>query len=271
MAVALAAMVGLSPSPSAADGEITFQATIDGRQLSEVSNNKPLELHARDTPLELTVKNGSSQAVEVRYVALEGGITGFNFFSYVTRIDLQLAPGETGDRQFVLDLGDLDTHATGLLPSSFGLLDPNRSVMTQDDFTADVDGSLASAYGIFGVAIIAITGLLLAGALLRLFSNRLPQNRWQRGVYFAFPGFGIGLTLTFGFSVLRVFAPGAGVWISLVLVLGAIGFILGYLTPNPYVEDPEDDEALHAELDARLMASVARDPRETLQPPPPSE
>jgi hypothetical protein len=127
------------------------------------------------------------------------------------------------------------------------------------------------------LAILGITGLLLAGALYRLSTNRLPVNRWRRGVYFAFPGFGIGLALTFGFSVLRVFSPGAGVWISLVLVIGAVGFLFGYLTPNPYVEDPEEDEALHAELDEKLLASVARDQREprdqreTLKPPPSSE
>jgi hypothetical protein len=147
------------------------------------------------------------------------------------------------------------------------LLDANRQVITQDDFTADIHGKLASAYGIFGLAVMAITALLLAGALYRLFTNRLPVHRWRRGLYFAFPGFGIGLTLTFGLSVLRVFSPGAGVWISLVFVIGAIGFVLGYLTPNPYEEEDDDDEAPHDEFDAKLLAAVARDERETLNPP----
>ena len=82
------------------------------------------------------------------------------------------------------------------------------------------------------------------------------------------PGLGVGLTITFTLSALRILAPSATVWLPLFLVGGAVGFVLGYLTPAPPTDDDDDDdddlEVLGDEENSVSQAAVGTSDTETL-------
>lgn len=245
-------LLSLSTPARAADSAPTLRATVDGRSLADAGSNSPIELRPTDsTVVSVEVTNNGSDPIEVRSVRLDARVLGLAFFSYTTRVDLRIAPGETGKRTFVLDLGDLDGQATGLLPARLALLSPDRTVLASDKGTVDVKGKVLSVYGVFGLAVAAITALLLLGLVLRLFRRTLPDNRWQRAVRFAVPGLGLGLVVTFTLGVMRVLVPSLRT--SLVLLLGGLvlGFVLGYLMPAP------GDEADRDELDERDVLDTA--------------
>jgi hypothetical protein len=127
----------------------------------------------------------------------------------------------------------LKGQATGLLPGRLQLLDQRRHVLASHSFAANVEGSITSLYGTFGLLVAGISALLLLGALIRLAAHRLSFNRWSRGVYFAAPGFGVGLSLTISLSALRILLPTPGSWLTIVIVSTIVFFGIGFLTPTP--------------------------------------
>ncbi len=241
------AVVGIAAStPAHAQQDpqgMNFTATIDGRQLADVDANEALRLQGeQETLVRVEVRNDGTEEVFIRSVRLDGKVMGLTFFSYETRVDLRVEPGSTGEREFVLDLIDLGGQSNGLLPARLALLDEDRQAVASQDFPADVRGSLASVYGVFGLGVAAITALLLAASIIRLATHRLSPNRWRRGIRFGIPGLGLGLTLTFTLSTLRVLTPSADKWVALVLVFGVALFIVGFCTPTPETGDEDDDE-----------------------------
>jgi hypothetical protein len=222
---------------------MNFTATIDGRDLAEVDANEALRLQGeQETLVRVEVRNDGTEEVFIRSIRLDGKVMGLTFFSYETRVDLRVEPAGTGEREFVFDLIDLGGQANGLLPARLTLLDEERQPVSSQSFPADVRGSLASVYGVFGLGVAAITALLLAASIIRLATHRLSLNRWRRGIRFGVPGLGLGLTLTFTLSTLRVLTPSADKWVALVLVFGAAMFIVGFCTPTPETGDEDDEE-----------------------------
>ena len=243
---ALGALVLLaSTTPAHPQQAVQFTATLDGRDVSTIDANRPLQL--RDDQLfevSLRITNNGDRDVTVRSVRLESRVIGLAFFTYETRLDLMVARGTTEERRFPLETLDLSEQATGLLPARITLLDNDRDVIAMRRFAAEVDGSLWSVYGVFALLVVAITGVLLAAIMVRVAAHRLSLNRWSRGVRFATAGVGIGLTLTFSLSALRLLLPEASRWLPLVLISAALMFALGYLTPSSYASslDEEDDD-----------------------------
>jgi hypothetical protein len=255
-------LLGLAAPASASGGGVTFTATIGGAMLTQGTND-PIVLRPYDSAVvAVNVTNNGARPVEIRAVRLRARVLGLAFFSYTTRVDLTLAPGASGTRTFALDLGDLDGQATGLLPTELALLGTDRSELASQHGTVDVKGKILSVYGVFGIAIGAITLLLMLTLFLRLIRRTLPDNRWSRAVRFAVPGLGLGLTVTFTLGVLRVLVPSVGLSIGLLLGGTVVGFVLGYLTPAP------GDEADRDELDERDVAAPPVMPasRATVQP-----
>ena len=252
----LGLLVGFAVPADASGTGIAVASSIDGRPLKDAGANSPIALHPTDrTVVRVAVTNSGTAPVEIRSVRLDARVLGLAFFSYTTRVDLTVAPGAIGTRTFVLDLGDLDGQATGLLPAELALISPDRSVLASERSTVDVKGKITSVYGVFGLAVAAITGLLLLGLVLRLVRRTLPRSRWTRALRFAVPGLGLGLTATFSLGVLRVLVPSLGASIALVVGGLVVGFALGYLTPSPADETDRD------ELDERDLltpASAAR-------------
>ena len=238
--VALVTMMSLTP-PAGAKLGLRAQASIDGRLLASSSSAHPIRLHpSRPTLLELRVSNDGDGPEIIQTVRLEGRVIGLTFYAYDTTVGLSVAPGTTETRRYSLDLSGLKGQATGLIPSKLKLLDRNRHELASRSTLVDVRGSWHSVYGWFGFGIAVITGVLLLGALLALARHRLSANRFARGLQFLAPGAGVGLTLVFGLSVARVFAPRAGTWITILLISAAAFFLAGFLTPAP--EEGEGDE-----------------------------
>jgi hypothetical protein len=181
----------------------------------------------------LAVDNHGTAPLVVRAVRLDGRVLGLSFFTFSSRIDLVVPPGARRERVIDLDLGELGDQATGLIPGTLSLVGPDRAVISEQPLATDVRGSLLSPYGAFGLVVGAVTLVLAAGLAWEIASRRLPGNRWRRGVRFLAPGLGLGLSATFTLSATRALAPGAAVWVPLVLLCGAGAFVLGYLTPIP--------------------------------------
>jgi hypothetical protein len=261
---------------------VTFTATLDGRGLDSIDANEPLKLHPdRGVLIAVTAQNHSDKAVEVRSIRLDAHVVGLAFFTYTTRVDLSLAPGATGDRHFLLDLGDLGGQATGLLPAELTLLAPDRSSIAARSLPVDVRGKVRSVYGIFAIGVGAVTLLLLIGLLIRLAAHRLPDNRWSRAWRFAVPGAGIGLTLTFTLSALRLAVPSARASTLLFVGAGLVGFVAGYLSPSQDDDAGRDDldetDLVRDHIDLREqrygggVESLMQPPDVPAQPPPPSQ
>lgn len=238
------------------DVQLEMRASVDGADLARADANRPVELRG-DEPatVEVIVNNEGAEEQIVRSVRISGRVLGLTFFSYETRVDMRVPPGGSDARNYALDLVDLAGQATGLLPAELAILDNERRVLAVQPFTTDVQGSLRSIYGLFGIAIAGITAVLLAGTIVRLARQRLSLNRWKRGVRFATVGVGIGLTLTFSLSALRVLSPSPSRWLTLVILSTATMFAMGYLTPTPRGRREEiDDET----VDLRRVSTQPR-------------
>lgn len=262
-ALGLLGLLGLPAAPAqAASGSLSVQATVGGASFADAGANSPIALRPTDgTVVKVVVTNSGSRSVEIRAVRLDARVLGLAFFSYTTRVDLTVAPGASGTRTFALDLSDLDGQATGLLPAELALLAPDRTVLLSEHGTVDVKGRLRSVYGTFGLAVAAITALLLLSLGVRMVRRTLPDSRRARSLMFAVPGLGLGLVATFSLGALRVLVPSLRTSISLLVGGLLVGLVLGFLTPAP------GDEADRDELDERdvLTAPPAPSP-----PPPPS-
>jgi hypothetical protein len=246
VAVATSLVLGAA-GPAAAEPlpkGVTWTAVINDRSIDRSDDPVILE-PGEPAQVSVVVQNRTGKPVTVQYVRMAGAFLGLDFYVYTTFVARKVAGGATEEIEFDVDLLDLGDQATGLLPSQMVLLDPKGDELSAKEFQADVRGKLTSVYGLFGLAVGALTLLLLAGALWRLATGRLHPNRWRRGLTMAAPGLGIGFFLTFSLSALHVASPRASLWSTLVLLGGVIGFAAGYLSPNPQGPDDlaeEEDE-----------------------------
>jgi hypothetical protein len=234
LAAVLASLFALTmPTAAVADSPgLVWSASVDGHDVRSASRNAPLELGASDQArVEINLDNRGTSEIRVRSVRIEGRVIGMAFFSYTTRLDIVLPPGEHTQRRFDIDISDLTHQATGLLPTSVILIAPDRKSIDDENFAVDVRGSVVSVYGAFGLIMAGITAVVLAGLLVSIWRRQLPRNRWQRGLRFLPAGLGIGLVLTFTLSATRLLVPSALWWLPLLLLCGGGAFLLGYLLP----------------------------------------
>jgi hypothetical protein len=155
-------------------------------------------------------------------------------------VDFTVAPASTGVLTYRLELGDLKAQATGLYTADIAAVDGVGRPIATVGTVADVRGSLISVCGLFGIALIALTGLALLDVALAVRRRTLPNNRWRRGLRLLAPGVGIGLIMAFAVSVLRIWLPSTEQWLLIAGVTAATFFTLGYLAPTTGVaEEPE--------------------------------
>jgi hypothetical protein len=231
-AIALFGSLSVTVPAAAADESkgIQLEVRVDNQKV----DGKQLRLDpASPVRIDLRVQNRGRAEAQIRTVRLSGTALGLTFFAYDTSVALSVPAGETATQGFSLDLSDLDSQVTGLLPAKVAILDQDRTVLADSEATADVRGSLVSVYGLFGIAVLLMTVFSWGAALFALARHRLPANRWRRALRFLPAGVGTGLTAVITLSVLRFVAPSPLAEIPLVLVAGAVGFVLGYLTPTP--------------------------------------
>jgi hypothetical protein len=217
-----------------ASGRVMVVASIDGQAFSGSSTARPVRLTpTRVNTIELRVTNQTRVAVQVGTVQLEGRVAGLVFFDYDTLVDLQVAAGESATLAYQLNLSGLRRQATGLIPSSLRLLDGNGHPIAAQTLVADVEGSIFSVYGLFGVALVVLTGLGLVDALVAVARHKLSPRRWRRAVRFLGPGVGAGLVLVFTLSALRVWVPDGAHWLITVVVCGLAACAVGLVSPTP--------------------------------------
>jgi hypothetical protein len=258
MTVLLTGLV--APTAAAAEGGVSFSATVNGQSVATSSDAHPVQLYGtRLAQVRLRVDNHTSSPVRVSSVRLEGEVLALPLFSYDTDVALVIPARSTKTLVFPVSMGGLGSQATGLVVGTVTLLGPNGEKVASQGLVTNVHGSLQSVYGLFGLAVLVLTVSSLVLALVALSRHTLPQNRWLRGVRFLIPGFGVGLILTFTLAAVGIFTAGPGHWLPLLVVASAAGLALGYLTPAPNEEelDDYDDDVLLAQI-----VVVDEDPRD---------
>lgn len=242
-------LTGTATAYGAPEGEeapaVQWEATIDGRPVSEIDSNNPLRLDPQEgATLTLDLTNDSAQEVLVRSVRLDGTVMGLTMFNFTTRIDVLMPPNSETTRTIDIDLIDLAGQATGLIPSRLLLFDDERNVLQEASFPADIRGSANSVYGIFGFAVLGITLVLLGSLLLAIRRTELPENRWKRAMRFVPVGVGLGFVLTFTLSATRQLTPSAGSWTTVVLLCAAGALAIGYFLPIGVGDDQDASDDL---------------------------
>jgi hypothetical protein len=244
IAAGLVLSVGPVP-PAAADGlpdGVRWEAEVNGVNVRDTSSERPVRLDpGRPAEVRVRIENRSAEPLSVPFVRLHGEVLGLTFYSYTTRVDMELAPGGGDTREFTIDLLDLGDQAKGLVPSQVSLLDGRAEVQSTKHFAGEVEGETTSVYGVFGLAVAALTLVLLVGGLWRLATGRLHPNRWRRGVTLAAPGLGVGFVVTFTLAAAAVTMPRGTMWAGLMSGGAAIGFLAGYLSPTPGEHDEDED------------------------------
>ncbi|SDJ36277.1 hypothetical protein SAMN05192558_109141 [Actinokineospora alba] len=237
VALVTAALV-LGASPAAAqDGDepLRVTVTIDGKNI----DGRTVTLDPRKVAeLSITAENPGSKPQKVRLIRVSGVALALTFYAYDTTLPFEVPARGRTTRTFPLDVRDLDGQAIGLLPTSVTLLDDDRNVLGGAKTVADVQGSFWSVYGVFGLAMLVLTAITWAGALLALARHRLSPNRFRRALRFLPAGIGTGLVAVVSLSVLRLVPPEVEVEIPIVLGAALVAMALGFLTPHPVPDAP---------------------------------
>jgi hypothetical protein len=259
--LALTLDLGLAGASAAASSSVQLKTTIDGTSVAGSSAAHPVTLRPnRPAEVDIEVTNEGTSDVTLSSVSLTGVVAGLTFFSYQTSVNLTLGPSQSTHLRYSLDLTGLDGQATGLIPARIAVADAHRHELASQSFVSDVRGSLDSVYGLFGLALLALTAAAIAGVVWAIATHRMPRNRWRRGLRVMTAGLGIGLVLVFTLSAFRVWVPSNGRWLVTVLVLGAVFFAVGYLTPTPASDQDEE------ELDEAEFAAPDTDVTDTAEP-----
>ncbi len=242
-----AAVLAAGPASAASSG-VTLSTTIGGQRVAGSSASHPVKLYPnRPAVIDILVTNYQNRTITVNSVSLHGTVAALTFYAYDTSVHLTLGPRRATHLRYDLDLSGLDGQATGLIPATITIANARHQPLASQSMVTDVQGSLDSVYGLFGLALLILTALAVIGVVVSIATHRMPSNRWRRGLRMLTPGVGLGLVLVFSMSALSVWVPTPGTWFTVVLVFAVVFFVLGYLTPNPTVEgeDDEDDDDLY--------------------------
>ena len=236
LAVCLAWMtVFAAPPAGAADeaadtaGATRLTVTIDGQPLGE---GDLVLAPAAATRLVVTVENMSRSTVEIDTVRLSGTVLGLTFFDYDTRVRTSIPARGAATWTVDLDLRDLDGRANGAIPIEVSVRDRSLATVATASGTADVRGSLLSLYGLFGLGLAILMGLLWAVALLPMGRHAVPARPWQRGLRFVPAGCSVGLFVIFVLSATRLMAPSTATDFIITLGAAVACFAVGFATQD---------------------------------------
>jgi len=229
-------LTGLAVAPASVDQPgVDLQAWIHG---TSVSSFEPVILSPdENVPITVQVTNHTGTPLPITSVRLFGRVVGLTLFSYPVTVDLQVPPGSAESQSFAVDLSDLDRRAIGLIPATLQLLGPQPGTIVERSFPVEVQGSLASTYGVFGGVALLATLLLTVLLLVGLATGRLEDNRWGRAMEFLVPGIGLGLSLTIALSAVDAVEPSPGHALTLVTLTGIAAAFLGYVSPGRLAPD----------------------------------
>jgi len=224
---------------------VSFVAELDGQPLGLSSSGDPIILDPdRNSTLALVLRNPSDGDLTVRQVQIRGKAFGVTLMAYDVTINAQVPARDEVTVDVPVEFVDLGDQATGLLPATIRLLDPERRQLNALDFIVDVRGSPTSLMAMFTIVVAAATGSSVATIWLGILRRKLPPSRFRRGVRIGITGAGIGVTLTLVLSLMLLVPPKGSVWMPLLLVPTLGGFVLGYLSPGPLALEDEEGEVL---------------------------
>ncbi len=180
----------------------------------------------------VSLQNLSRSNLDVGSVRLSGAVLGLTFFDYDTRVRTTVPARGSANWTVDLDIRDLDGRATGLMPVEVAIRDADLHTVAKATGTASVHGSLLSIYGLFGLGLLVLMGLLWAVALLPLGRHAAPATWWQRGLRFLPAGCAVGLFGAFVLSATRLVTPTTAVDVAATLISATVCFTVGALLPR---------------------------------------
>ncbi|WP_232295295.1 hypothetical protein [Parafrankia sp. EUN1f] len=198
--------LGLFPAAAARAGDdntARLSVTIDGQPLD---GDVVLDSSAV-THLVVGVENLGGSALEVDSVRLRGAVLGLTFFDYDTRVRTTVPARGEATWAVDLDLRDLARRASGLMAIRVEVRDGGLGVAAVRGGQARINGSLLSTYGLFGLGLLMLAGLLAVAAVLSLARSPLPAPSSRRGLRFVPAGCAGGLFGVFALSALRLVTP----------------------------------------------------------------
>jgi hypothetical protein len=214
---------------------LALSGTVDG---AAIGDGRLVLEPAQATRVAVKLQNLTSSSVEVGSMRLSGTVLGVTFFDYDTQVRTIVPARGSANWTVDLDTRGLASRATGLVPFALDARGTDRETLATVSGTADVRGSLVSAYGLFGLGLVILTSLLTAVALLPLGRHAAPAEPWLRGLRFVPAGAGAGLVAVFGLSVLKLTVPSAPTDVGIALGAAAIAFGIGCLLPPADAAQP---------------------------------
>lgn len=228
-------------------GVLEVQGRLAGQPLATASSASPVVLdHGQLAELSLTMVNTSSVPVTVAHVRLEGELLDLIFLTYDTGIHETIPPGGERTVAFPIDFFDLGGQVHGLLRSQIRLYDADRNPLGGQHLVIDGRGSPWATTSTFNLVLVGVAAVSLGWNLWRMAHRRLPVNRFSRGLRFLHSGVTTGLALAAAASTLRIVPLTTTGWVLLTVIVGAVAFALGYLSPGP---DPAAGLDLDLDLD----------------------
>ena len=235
---------------------VEFDAVLNGTNVAESAPGDPIKL-VGDEPaqLQLSMRNVSDSAAQVRYVRFEGEVLDMIFLTYDTAVSIELAPGETETLPPVLlDFYDLGGQASGYLRGHVSLYNADRERLGSEQVFLDASGSGFSTLSLFNLLLLVATAAGIGWNLLRLSQRKLPANRMVRALRFLAVGAGVGLTLAVAFSTLRIWPLDTLMWVLFTAVGAIIGYAIGFILPgadDELIDILDEQDVLDAVVEAK--------------------
>jgi hypothetical protein len=251
-------LAGLAPiAAGAADGTVRITATIDGRDVANAGDGDPIVIdpdHVQNVVVR--VANEGAEPVSVRSVRMEARALGLLVVSLESRVDRTIQPGSADELRFPLDTSGVRGRAVGLVATTLTALDGDGRALADTGFVADARGSIWSVEGVIGMAAVAFTLASVFVGLVDVARDRQPRTRWARAARFAVPGVTFGLSVAFLLALTRLSAPRPALGVLLVVAGGLVGFVAGWSSPAPAVDDVIDLVALERPTEIDLTAEA---------------
>jgi hypothetical protein len=222
------ALLPVSGARAASGGGVELTVAVEGQALGRGDIVLDAGSVAR---VVVGVQNLTRSDIPVDSVRLSGTVLGLTFFDYDTRVRTTVPAQGSANWTVDLDIRDLAGRATGLVPVEVALRDADLHTVARSTGSATVRGSVFSVYGLFGLGLLVLMGLLWAVALLPLGRHAAPATWWQRGLRFLPAGCAVGLFGVFALSAARVLTPTGTVDAVLTVVAAAACFAIGAVMP----------------------------------------
>ncbi|SNQ51183.1 conserved membrane hypothetical protein [Frankia canadensis] len=213
---------------AASSGGVQLAVTVEGQPLGRGDIVLDAGSVAR---VVVGVQNLTRSDIPVDSVRLSGTVLGLTFFDYDTRVRTTVPAQGSANWTVDLDIRDLAGRATGLVPVEVAIRDTDLHTVARATGSASVRGSVFSVYGLFGLGLLVLMGLLWAVALLPLGRHAAPATWWQRGLRFLPAGVAVGLFGVFALSATRLLSPTGTVDGVLTVVAAAACFAIGAALP----------------------------------------